>query len=82
MKILVYGAGVVVGVDMDDLHQRKCIGWDDAEAPGSDYELWTPMDGCLFGRRTTYVRRKREAQCYNPQTLDRVVSEEACTCGM
>ena len=43
--------------------------------PESDYEYWTPKnfngDKCLFGKKLKYLRRKREAQCFNPEDVER-----------
>jgi hypothetical protein len=47
--------GVVVTLDLEDLHQRKCQGLDTAGEQESDYELWTPSGlvnpECLFGKK-------------------------------
>jgi hypothetical protein len=71
-------------MDLDDLHQRKCVGLDKAGEESSDYELWTPSGivnpDCLFGKRVTYRRRKREAQCFNPEKMETIVSVEPCPC--
>lgn len=69
-------------LDMDDLHTRTCIGQDNAGEASSDYELWTPSGlvnpECLFGKKVTYMRRKREAACYNPEKMERVMSVQPC----
>lgn len=48
----------------------------------SDYELWTPAGlvnpECLFGKKVTYIRRKREAACYNPDKMERILSVTPC----
>lgn len=67
---------------MDELHQRNCIGQDKPGEVGSDYELWTPSGlinpECLFGKKVTYMRKRREAACYNPDTLEKIISVTPC----
>jgi hypothetical protein len=58
--------GILVTVDLDELHQRKCVlGSNNEFDADKDYELWTPSGlvnpECLFGKKVTYIRRKREA---------------------
>lgn len=47
--------GVLVTVDLDELHQRRCVGTDAPGEQNSDYELWTPSGlvnpECLFGKK-------------------------------
>lgn len=54
---------------MEDLHVSKCTGVDNPNTDDSDYEFWSPngkmSPDCLLGRKTTYIRRKRLAKCYN-----------------
>lgn len=92
-KFLVYGekptktdkVGFITPVDFVTLGLRNCV---KADAPGledSDYELWSPNDGrigqeCLMGRKTTYVRRKREVECLNGEKFERKVFVENCQC--
>jgi len=50
--------------------------------------LWSPADSktaidsakCHLGRHTTYTRRKREAECYNPANYQPLVSSVNCPC--
>ncbi len=52
----------------------------------SDYESWTPSDGsdpsspCWLGRELVYSRRIRNANCFNDQDYDHLVSSTACQC--
>eukprot|EP01129_Flabellula_baltica_P006302 TRINITY_DN2345_c0_g1_i1.p1 TRINITY_DN2345_c0_g1~~TRINITY_DN2345_c0_g1_i1.p1 ORF type:complete len:755 (-),score=150.26 TRINITY_DN2345_c0_g1_i1:23-2287(-) len=61
---------IIISLNFDSVHERFCSGWDKPEEIGSDYELWEPSDSkgdmCLLGRRTSYVRRKRDSNCLNP----------------
>jgi hypothetical protein len=77
--------GVVIGVDFTGLHEPQCRNPDNPDAADSDYEKWTPNDGragheCLLGRKVIYVRRKREAQCYNGLDFERKTIVENCPC--
>ena len=49
----------------------------------SDYEVFTPMTagGCLNGREESYVRRKRDAACFNGESFDRTIYDVVnCPC--
>lgn len=77
--------GVVIGLDFSSLHEPQCRNPDNPDSPESDYEKWTPNDGrtskeCLLGKKVTYVRRKREAQCYNGLEYERQIFIEYCNC--
>lgn len=81
-----YHMGLVVTLDFSDLHEPQCKGIDNAGDASSDYELWTPFDGrhgqdkCFMGSKVTYVRRKKEALCFNGEDLEREVKRQICTC--
>lgn len=86
---LIYGwegeNGLLIQVDFADLHERPCTGIDAPGSAGSDYELWTPNDGrlggqCLLGRTITYTRRKRKAECFNPEEYDITAYYDHCAC--
>jgi len=80
--------GVILHIDFGDVNERPCRGF---EAPGmdtSDYEYWIPSDTkgdeCILGRRTQYVRRKRDAKCWNTAN-DAMINNQHivirnCTC--
>jgi len=76
------GTATLIGVDFSDVWSRNCSTVDGSP----DYELWSPRshltgtDVCVMGRNTTYRRRVASAQCFNPESLDRVVSRNNCTC--
>jgi len=77
--------GVIVHIDFADVHENDCVGPDLPDTPGSDYETWEPSDSrgssCLLGRRTKYVRRKREAKCDNPVDISsQVTIVKNCSC--
>jgi len=77
--------GVVIGVDFTGLHEPQCRNPDNPDSTDSDYEKWTPNDGragheCLMGHKTIYIRRKREAQCYNGLMYERKTTVEHCDC--
>jgi hypothetical protein len=77
--------GVVIGVDFTSLHEPQCKNPENPDATDSDYEKWTPNDGragheCLLGRKVIYIRRKREAQCYNGLDFERKTVVENCQC--
>ena len=78
------GESVVVGVDFSSLHTRNCQGFDNADSIDSDYELWSPHEEitlkCLMGKKVTYTRRKREAECFNTEQFERKVFVENCEC--
>jgi len=89
LQFIVYGwkgqNGVMVYLDFQELHGRTCSGQDAVGNPTSDYEEWTPNDGrqnskCLMGRSVTYVRRKADSECFNPDKFERPVTHEHCPC--
>eukprot|EP00939_MAST-03C_sp_MAST-3C-sp1_P004380 g4380.t1 len=91
-KFVVYGArwkddgsveGVVVSLDFAELHQRPCTGANEPGTDASDFEKWSPHDGrtgdqCILGHKVWYTRRKRDAQCFNGEALDRKHDVSAC----
>lgn len=75
--------GMVVALDIKSIMTRKCERFDEPGIPDSDYEYWSPTNAagekCIFGKRVKYVRRKRNANCFNEQE-DLPVEEESCPC--
>ncbi|KAI1811465.1 Oligoxyloglucan reducing end-specific cellobiohydrolase [Poronia punctata] len=74
----------VVNLDFSGLTDRPCV-HDEDDAEKSDYELWSPEhplqpNGCLFGRRNRYLRKKKDRTCYNAEQLQRVYEVETCEC--
>jgi len=77
--------GVVVAVDFSSLHEPQCRNPNEPGTANSDYETWSPNDGrlgheCLLGKKVMYVRRKREAECFNGETLEKNNIVEFCDC--
>lgn len=78
--------GVVFTLDFTNLHEPQCKNLESAGDGASDYELWSPFDGrhgkdkCFMGSKTTYVRRKREAQCYNGEEIEKEIRRAICSC--
>jgi hypothetical protein len=78
-KFILYGeldgASVLAQLDFSGYFSRNC---NDA-----DYEEWSPTDlhgNCVLGEKNFYRRRKQDANCWNGDTLDRLVRSENCTC--
>jgi len=76
--------GIIAQISFDELAQRTC---QNPERPGdddSDYELFTPGDAigsnCLMGHTTAYVRRRRDAACFNPEMFESAESSSPCPC--
>jgi len=70
------GSPVIFSLDLTPLQPRVCL--------PSDYERWTPSDGsggpgCVLGRSNTYLRRRRDAACYN-NLDDHLVGHVDCAC--
>ena len=77
------GKGVIVSLDFEAFHAKSCQGHDKPNEESSDYEIWTPTatgSKCLLGRKISYVRRKREAQCFNGEEFERPTFVENCAC--
>lgn len=77
--------GILIGLDFSSLHEPMCRNPTNPGSSDSDYETWTPNDGrlghdCLMGKKIIYVRRKREAECYNPQVIETKSNVEYCDC--
>jgi hypothetical protein len=77
--------GVAIGLDFTSLHEPQCRLPDAPGSEGSDFETWKPSDGrtgheCLNGKSYIYVRRKRDAECYNGQDLEKVTWVVHCDC--
>jgi hypothetical protein len=79
------GKGVVVQLDFSALHPAQCKNIDAPWLADSDYEQWTPADSlregaCLLGSKSTFVRRKREAKCWNGPANSRREFKTYCQC--
>ena len=91
-----FGEALMITLDFAQLHEKKCVGHDRPGKDDSDFELWSPHDderhhlsqnGCLLGKKMTYVRRKQDSECFNdyqPNTESKYVkayrSSITCTC--
>ncbi|KAG8759479.1 vacuolar protein sorting/targeting protein PEP1 [Serendipita sp. 396] len=75
---------VVIHLDFSALTHTQCK-LDIQNSAHDDFELWSPSEvrdeQCLFGTRTFYYRRRREANCFVGQ-LDKPPADirETCTC--
>lgn len=84
-KFILFGASpsssekaVAIHLDFTGLTTRKCD-------HNADFEEWSPRglanDQCLFGREVTYIRRKREADCFVGRKITQPHSiVRNCTC--
>ncbi|KAI1160548.1 hypothetical protein F5B18DRAFT_503170 [Nemania serpens] len=73
-----------VNLDFSGLTDRPCE-HDEKDPDKSDYELWSPEhplqpNGCLFGRKNQYLRKKKDRTCYNDGKLQSVYGFETCEC--
>jgi len=79
--------GFVLAVDFKTLGLKECQGFQRPGQDGSDFEHWEPSDArgdrCLLGRRTQFIRRKRDVQCWIPANIgvDHIVLKN-CSCSM
>ena len=76
--------GILISIDFSSLHETQCRNPDNLKLD-SDYETWTPNDGrrghnCLLGKKTTYIRKKREVQCFNGEEFERKTYIQKCEC--
>ncbi|KAK8049132.1 hypothetical protein PG994_010862 [Apiospora phragmitis] len=74
---------LTINLDFTGLTDQACRVDDDLEK--SDYYIWTPAhpkqpDGCLFGHKTQYLRKKPERNCFNEQTQHSTYNFDNCTC--
>ncbi|KAI1079421.1 Oligoxyloglucan reducing end-specific cellobiohydrolase [Whalleya microplaca] len=72
-----------VNLDFSGVMSGPCKDDDDREK--SDYELWSPQhplqpNGCLFGHKNYYLRKKKDRKCYSDHKLQRLYSSENCEC--
>jgi hypothetical protein len=71
--------------NFEELHQRTCEGEDKPGTPSSDFEYWNPYDGrqgqdCLLGRKITYVRKKKDRECFTRTAFAYAINIENCEC--
>ncbi|KAI0542860.1 hypothetical protein GGR58DRAFT_449859 [Xylaria digitata] len=75
---------IAVNLDFSGLTDRPCE-HDKTDPDKSDYELWSPEhplqpNGCLFGHKNRYLRKKKDRTCYNDENLQLVYDFETCEC--
>ncbi|KAI0904800.1 hypothetical protein F4823DRAFT_172176 [Ustulina deusta] len=75
---------ITFNLDFSGLADRPCV-HDEKDLDKSDYELWSPEhplqpNGCLFGHRNRYLRKKKDRTCYNDRKLQQVYNFETCEC--
>ena len=90
LKFQVYGIskqqgkyGFMVPLNFEKLLPRNCDHWEDPDK--SDYEIWIPTsqdNKCLMGKKISYLRRKPNSECFNPDGLNLVNRPEICECTM
>ena len=75
------GAGYIIALDFDDMHERKCKDNDE------DMENWSARvdkngdPTCLMGHTQTYRRRKADADCFVKNAFeDPVPTSVPCDC--
>ena len=83
-------AGIVIGLNFATYNEAQCKNAEHPDTPESDYETWSPGDNnidanggnskCLLGRKTIYVRRKRDSECYNGLDYERKTVVQNCEC--
>lgn len=78
--------GYIITLDFTGIHEPACQGVNSPDTESSDYETWTPYDGrhgnekCFLGKKITYVRRKRERECFNGEDKEKILYQENCPC--
>lgn len=71
--------GALMSIDFSQLYEPNCQGIDKAGEETSDYEIWTPSDGeetsngCFLGKRSKFVRRKRDRKCINGEDIEKEI---------
>ncbi|KAI0966975.1 hypothetical protein F4678DRAFT_447885 [Xylaria arbuscula] len=75
---------ITINLDFSGIADRPCV-LDENDEDKSDYELWSPEhplqpDGCLFGHRNRYLRKKKDRTCYNDRKLQQVYAFDTCEC--
>ncbi|KAJ2987123.1 hypothetical protein NUW58_g4677 [Xylaria curta] len=73
-----------VNLDFSGLTDKPCV-HDQEDPDKSDYELWSPEhplqpNGCLFGHKNWYLRKKKDRTCYTNRKLQEVYAFETCEC--
>jgi len=66
-----------INVDFSGLASEPC--------GADDYTAWTPQhpeggNGCLFGHKREYMRKKKTSKCYNAEQIKLSLDVENCAC--
>ena len=77
------GKAFIMNLDFSGFTDRVCKHDDDPKK--SDYDIWSATypsmpDGCLFGHKSQYLRKKNDRKCYNDVRLQQLYRRENCTC--
>lgn len=77
------GEAFTLNLDFSGFTDRVCKF--DEDAKKSDYDVWTARypdqpDGCLFGHKSQYLRKKDDRKCYNDVRLKQLYNTENCSC--
>ncbi|KAM7222639.1 hypothetical protein V8F06_002133 [Rhypophila decipiens] len=72
-----------LNLDFSGFSERVCKHDDDLSK--SDYTIFSPQhpkqpNGCLFGHKSEYLRKKAGAKCVNDFTLPQIYTNTNCTC--
>ena len=73
---------IAILLNFESFNKQLCLGADSPNQESSDYELWIPNsnNSCILGRSISYVRRKKNADCYNGQDFQRPTKIDNCLC--
>ncbi|KAK3372536.1 hypothetical protein B0H63DRAFT_513925 [Podospora didyma] len=74
---------ITINLDFTGFSDHVCKHDDDPAK--SDYDVWSPAhplqkNGCLFGHKTQYLRKKAGRKCYNDFKLQHLYGKETCQC--
>lgn len=72
-----------INLDFSGFTERVCK--HDEDASKSDYMIFTPQhpkqpNGCLFGHKSEYLRKKADRKCVNDFNLPKLYTNTNCTC--
>ena len=73
---------MVLHLDFKNVYPRNC-NFDKKKLDDGDFEEWTPKqmkEGCVFGERVTFYRRKQESMCYIPKEMEPFILRKSCEC--
>ena len=76
--------GAVFHLDFSEYHLRECHGHEKPDVGDSDYVKFIPHtfkdNKCLLGRTISYVVKKPDARCINPDHFQSYIVEGNCEC--